>query len=243
MQLKQNRTLDEQIKVEILSFFGQILFWLNSELMVFKNVNHPDTENKNFVFACYHSQQCSLYAIKNREKLYSLVSQSMDGDLIAASGGRVGMRMIRGSSRRGGARAAMELIDKVNEGNSVAIAVDGPTGPVGVPKKGVIEVAKVTNTPIVPMVWYSPSPLLLKIPTWDKLQIPLCFVKAVILYGEPIDVPSDCSDEQFNEIKLHLQNVMKDMNEDVQKNYKKYYKEAIQNKEKSKSVVKWFLNE
>jgi len=242
-KLKQNRTIDEQIKVEILSFFGQILFWLNSRLMVFKNVNHPDTENKNFIFACFHSQQCGLYAIKNREKLYSLVSQSMDGDLIAASGGRVGMKMIRGSSRRGGSQATRELIDKIENGNSIAIAVDGPTGPVGVPKKGVIEIAKMTNTSIIPMVWHGDSPLMLKIPTWDKLQIPLLFVNTVAVYGEPIYVPADCNEEQLKEIKDKLQETLAKMNADIKANFRKYYKEGIQNKHKSKSVVKWFLNE
>ena len=139
MAIKETRKLSDNIKVKTAGFFGQILFLLNSHIMTFKNVNHPDVENHNYVFAVLHSQQCGLYSILNRENMFSMISRSTDGDLVALSGGRVGINSVRGSSKRGGATAALELIDKVKNGCSAALAIDGPRGPVGVVKPGGLE--------------------------------------------------------------------------------------------------------
>ena len=66
MAVQEQRELLKQIQVKIACFFGQILFFLNSHIMTFKNVNHPDNSEKNYVFACLHSQQCGIYSILNR---------------------------------------------------------------------------------------------------------------------------------------------------------------------------------
>ena len=240
MAIKETRKLSDNIKVKTAGFFGQILFLLNSHIMTFKNVNHPDVENHNYVFAVLHSQQCGLYSILNRENMFSMISRSTDGDLVALSGGRVGINSVRGSSKRGGATAALELIDKVKNGYSAALAIDGPRGPVGVVKPGVVQIAKNGGAPIIPMAWQTKSKYILKLPTWDKLLIPLLFVKAVALYGEPIDVPSDATEEQIEEIRLKVENEIKRLNEELANNYDEYYKKGIRNTHHSKSVVSWF---
>lgn len=240
MAIKETRKLSDNIKVKTAGFFGQILFLLNSHIMTFKNVNHPDVENHNYVFAVLHSQQCGLYSILNRENMFSMISRSTDGDLVALSGGRVGINSVRGSSKRGGATAALELIDKVKNGCSAALAIDGPRGPVGVVKPGVVQIAKNGGAPIIPMAWKTKSKCILKLPTWDKLLIPLLFVKAVALYGEPIDVPSDATEEQMEEIRLKVENEIKRLNEELANNYDEYYKKGIRNTHHSKSVVSWF---
>ena len=240
MAVKEERPLLKQIQVKIACFFGQILFFLNSHIMTFRNVNHPDNTDKNYVFACLHSQQCGIYSILNREKLYSMISRSTDGDLVAASGGRVGIQSVRGSSKRGGATAALELINKVKEGNSAALAVDGPRGPVGVIKMGAVQIAKTTGVPIIPFAWQTRSKCVLRLPTWDRLLIPLVFVKSVALYGEPIHVPQDANDEVMEECRLKVENAIKDLNAELDKNYYEYYKKGIRNMQRSKSVVPWF---
>lgn len=241
MAVKETRRTSEQIKVKVAGFFGQILFLLNSYIMTFKNVNHPDmSDGKHYVFAVLHSQQCGLYSILNRENMYSMISRSTDGDLVALSGGRVGINSVRGSSKRGGASAALELIDKVKNGCSAAFAADGPRGPVGVLKMGCVQVAKSGMVPIVPMAWQTRSKAVLKLPTWDKLLIPLLFVKSVALYGEPVNVPEDATDEQMEEIRLQVENEIKRLNEELDANYDEYYKKGIRNTHHSKSVVSWF---
>ncbi len=237
----KNESLKKYLISRIGCFLGQVLFLINSYCVIFKNINHPDmTEGKKYVFAIMHSQQCGAYAILNRENLYSMISYSRDGDLVAEAGGRVGINAVRGSSKRGGAAAALEMIDKVKAGASAFIAVDGPRGPVGVVKKGCVEIAKVGGAKIVPMAWKTTPLFTFTVNSWDKLQIPIVHSKTVSLYGEPIDVPADASDALMEEIRLKVETEIKRLNDDLDKNFKHYYKIGIVNSHKSKSVVSWF---
>lgn len=243
--MARKRDKNESLKKYILSrvgcFFGQVLFLINSYCVVFKNVNHPDmSDGKKYVFAIMHSQQCGAYSILNRENLYSMISYSRDGDLVAEAGGRVGINAVRGSSKRGGAAAALEMIDKVKAGASAFLAVDGPRGPVGVVKKGCVEIAKLGGAKIVPMAWKTTPLFTVTVNSWDRLQIPIVHSKTVSLYGEPIDVPADADEDMMEQIRLKVENEIKLLNEDLNKNFKQYYKTGIVNKHKSKSVVSWF---
>lgn len=236
----EKRRLHEIIKSKILSFFAQILFLINSYSLSFRNVNHPDTENGNFIFACWHAHQCALYSIKNRENMYSMISKSTDGDIIANAGGRVGIQSVRGSSKRGGADATRKLLDKLNEGFSAALAVDGPRGPKFKAKKGVVELAKLSGVPIIPMAWFGKSPFLIKFNTWDEFLFPFIFGTIVTLYGEPIYVPKDADKEVLEQYRNKLDEEMIRLNRELRENYDKYLKISVRNTEKSKSVVSWF---
>jgi lysophospholipid acyltransferase (LPLAT)-like uncharacterized protein len=44
--------------------------------------------------------------------------------------------------------------------------------------------------------------------TWDQTRIPKPFSKIIIYYGEPIFVPKDAKDEQFNEYLTKIADVM-----------------------------------
>ncbi len=237
----KNESLKKYIISRISSFLGQIFFLVNSYLCVFKNVNHPDmSEGNKYVFASWHSQLCGSYSILNRENVYYMISGSRDGDIVAEAGGRVGINAIRGSSKRGGATAALEMIEKVKNGASAYLAVDGPRGPVGVVKKGCVEIAKLGGAKIVPMAWKTTDWITITVNSWDKLQVPVIYCQSVALYGEPIEVPEDADDEMMEEIRLKVEAEINRINEDINKNFRHYYKTGIANRHKSKSVVPWF---
>ncbi len=237
----KNESLKKYIISRVSSFLGQLLFLVNSYLVVFKNVNHPNmSDGSKYVFASWHSQLCGSYAILNRENVYYMISGSRDGDIVAEAGGRVGINAIRGSSKRGGATAALEMIDKVKNGASAYLAVDGPRGPVGVVKKGCVEIAKLGGAKIVPMAWKTTDWFTITVKSWDKLQIPILYSQSVALYGEPIEVPADANEEQMEEIRLMVEKEINRVNEDLNKNFRQYYKTGIHNRHKSKSVVSWF---
>ena len=116
--------------------------------------------------------------------LKSRISKSFDGEIIAQAVEKMGFSTVRGSKNKkrkdkGGKEATFELVTKLKEGKNVAITVDGPTGPLHKVKKGVIKIAKLTGAPIIPVIWYSPSKCLGTLPTWDKIKIPLWFVKTI----------------------------------------------------------------
>jgi len=82
-----------------------------------------------------------------------LISQHQDGEIIARIISRFGHRAVRGSSTRGGALALRELIRLGRSGADLVVTPDGPKGPRQVAKLGVIQLAKATGLPIVPLAF------------------------------------------------------------------------------------------
>ena len=216
-----------------ITFFSNIvygLFRILERMIEIRNVNYPKLENK-VIFAMWHSDQCSLHGIpfEKRKNVNILISKSGDGEIIARVVHKWGFSTVRGSQdkgtrKKGGVRATMEMIEKINEGQNVAIMVDGPAGPLHKIKNGVIKVAKHTGGAIIPMVWYSPDKTLLKLPSWDKFKIPIGFTKIVNLYGEPIYVPEDSTPEDNIKIKKQLKKALLDLEKKAPEAFKEAYK-------------------
>ncbi len=79
-----------------------------------------------------------------------LVTIGRDGDWAAALLHRLGCRVVRGSSRRGGAAAFKGLLDKIKGSDGpTAIVVDGPLGPAGEAKEGAVACGMMTGRPVV----------------------------------------------------------------------------------------------
>ena len=140
-----------------------------------------------------------------------MISKSNDGDIIAAATEHMGIRVVRGSYKRAGASASLAMIEKLEQGESAAITIDGPRGPRGKVKDGVINIAKLTGVPIVPMTWYSPSKWLLKFNTWDEFRFPVLGVKTIAVYGEPIYIPADCSKEEAENLRQKVETALNDL--------------------------------
>ena len=201
----------------MLSFLTKHFYAFESLFYNCKNINFP--KEKPAIFALWHAHQCALYANEDRGNLNVMISKSQDGDIIAAATEHMGIKVVRGSHKRSGAAASLALIEKLEQGECAAITIDGPRGPFGVVKDGVINIAKLTQVPIIPMVWYSPSKWLLKFNTWDNFRFPLLGVKTIAVYGDPIYVPSDCSKEEAESYRLKVENALKDLYKYAQDNF------------------------
>ena len=222
--------IDKPKEVSFVSELVYRLFRVLEAMIEIRNVNYPKLEEK-VIFAMWHSDQCSLHGIpfEKRKNVNILISKSGDGEVIARVVQRWGFSTVRGSKdigerKKGGVRATMEMIEKVNEGQNVAIMVDGPAGPLHEIKNGVIKVAKHTGGAIIPMVWYSPNKSLVKLPTWDKFEIPLGFTKLVNLYGEPIYVPENSTPEEDKAIKEKLKKALFELEKQAPEAFKEAYK-------------------
>ena len=84
---------------------------------------------------------------------------------------------------------------------------------------GIINIAKLSQVPIVPMIWYSPSKWLLEFNTWDKFRFPILGVKTIAVYGEPIYIKSDCTPEEAEEYRLTVENKLKELYQYAQDNF------------------------
>ncbi len=211
-------SIDKKYSTPLLAFLVKHFYTFESWFYDCKNINFP--KDKPVIFALWHAHQCALYANEDRGHLNVMISKSNDGDIIAAATQQVGIKVIRGSHKRSGAAASLAMIEKLEQGENAAITIDGPRGPKGVVKDGIINIAKLSQVPIVPMTWYSPSKWWLKFNTWDEFRFPLLGVKTIAIYGEPIYVPSDCSKEETELYRQKLETALNDLYKQAQENFK-----------------------
>lgn len=135
--------------------------------------------------------------------LWALFSLSNDGEMQSRIFKRFGFQVIRGSTGRGGARAAIEAIRLLRQGDAVAITPDGPRGPVEVVQGGVILMAQKSGAALIAIG--SAAKPRIRAPTWDSYMVPLPFSRAAIVFGEPIYVPENASEQEIEGCRIRLE--------------------------------------
>ena len=135
-----------------------------------------------------------------------IISQSRDGEMIARVAIRLGFRPVRGSSSHGGMQALAAIIKDLALNPIAVHAVDGPQGPKGVVKAGLIRMAQLSRAAIFPVyisvdrAWITRS--------WDRFLIPKPFSRILIRWEDPIFVPEDMDSATFEAIRLDLESKM-----------------------------------
>jgi len=144
-------------------------------------------------------------------RLAVMVSASKDGNIIAEVLRRNNYLLARGSSGRGASQAFHTMLDMVRDGCSGGITVDGPTGPPYDAKNGIITIATLTGTPIMPFVLdASPS---LEFNSWDRAILPLPFSRITGAYAsEPIMVPEGLDEAGIETYRLKLTDSLNRLN-------------------------------
>lgn len=132
------------------------------------------------------------------------VSLSRDGDRIAEVLRRLGFGPSpRGSSSRGAARLLAALIRSSREGQTLGILCDGPRGPAGRAKPGVVAVARAGGRPVVPVgIAASPS---LAFGSWDRVILPLPFARVVFTFGPPRTVDRTTDRDRLEAVRDQLE--------------------------------------
>ncbi len=119
------------------------------------------------------------YYYRPKFPMTGLVSASKDGAYLCAFFKLFGILAARGSYKRRGARAVMELIDAIAGGSDVFITPDGPRGPANKAKAGFATVAKESGARIVALK-ITPRSYWRISKTWDSLIIPKPFSSATV---------------------------------------------------------------
>lgn len=219
--MAQNRPLKERIKLGILIRLLKLFFLTEQHFLKIKSINYPSEQ---FILSMWHCHQCLVYGIKDKSKFYALISASNDGEIIAKAAECLNIKSVRGSTKRRGVAASLELIEKLKEGNSAAIMVDGPRGPRGKVKDGIINISKISGVPIIPVAWKSKDKTFFTFNTWDKFQVPFGPCNTVALYGDPIHIPSELTKDETKVWCEKVENEMSKLEEDLESNYEKYLK-------------------
>lgn len=164
-------------------------------------------KKQRFLYAFWHQRQVFFTYTHRDDGAAVLVSRSKDGELIAETMRLSRIAACRGSSSRGGAVAAREMIEAVEQGLDIGITPDGPKGPAREVKPGVLFLAQKLGIPILPLTNAMTHRLELK-KAWDRFQVPLPFGRAVLVYAPPIWVKEgDDLEAKAAELKAALDRI------------------------------------
>jgi lysophospholipid acyltransferase (LPLAT)-like uncharacterized protein len=176
---------------------------------IFLNREYEDQicKKRPFACACFHGTMLFPVYYCRRYPGVVMVSRSWDGEVIDRSIRRMGYDTTRGSSSRGGKEALWEMIDIINDRKYCSgLAVDAPRGPSRQVKIGIVVVAKETGQPVVPMVSWATRQIQFK--SWDSMILPLPFSTIVIAFGKPTDVPAGLGNEEYENLRLEIEQEM-----------------------------------
>jgi hypothetical protein len=126
-----------------------------------------------------------------------LISASKDGELIARTMDYFGIGSIRGSSTRGGRAAFREMLQAAGEPVDLVFTPDGPKGPRHQVKEGIVQLARLSRRPVVPMAFACSRGVRFR--SWDRFLLPLPPGRGVYAFGPPLYYEDEANAASFRQ--------------------------------------------
>ena len=146
------------------------------------------------LYTCYYLR---------RTALTMMISQSRDGDLIARVARCFGIQAVRGSTSRRGGRAVVELARAMRAGRTGGITPDGPRGPRYRLQPGALLAAQRAGAAVIPVsIAFSRRKVFR---SWDRFRFPCPGARAVLILGEPLEVPPGARGEALDALAAELE--------------------------------------
>jgi lysophospholipid acyltransferase (LPLAT)-like uncharacterized protein len=165
------------------------------------------------IFTSWHVCIFSATWFWRNRSIVVMSSNSRDAEYTARVIKRFGYGAVRGSSTRGGRRALAEMAECLENGMEVGFTIDGPRGPAFVAKPGAVTLARHTAQAILP--FHISAKRYIELPSWDRLQIPVPFTRAIVLIAEPIYVPGGSSAEEVMGKQAAVQTALDSLRRDA----------------------------
>ncbi len=221
----------KSIKKKLVNWFGPWLgYWVIRILgrtMRFEVVN-PEVQKSflergiPYIGAFWHGRLLMMPFGYEGKKLSFLVSPHRDGLIIGKALKQFGFNPIFGSSTRGGSSALTAMVEAIQNGSDMAIVPDGPRGPRQKLQFGVIELARRTGNPILPLSFSASKKRIFK--TWDRFLLPYPFSKGVFIWGDPIYVDRDGDRDYLEEMRRFVERRLNELTEEADRYFNKQYR-------------------
>jgi lysophospholipid acyltransferase (LPLAT)-like uncharacterized protein len=157
---------------------------------------------------CWHAKAISLFPLLEGFDAWILTNRSFRGQVIAALAGHFGYHSILLDHKHG--QELQELLDELlQKHRCLAIAVDGPLGPLHRVRPSLVRLASQLKLVVVPLS-VAAQPKIVMRRRWDKMEIPLPFSRVLFGVGKPFKVPPDV---QPNEIEAWMERIRKNIEE------------------------------
>lgn len=212
------KRLTDGLSLYVAPLLAALLIRLVGRTWRYTTVNRGEAKSvrpagKGLIYAIWHGRMLPLAYMYRDRSVQALVSQHRDGEVASRIAARLGYGTVRGSSTRGGARGFQALLNKIHAGFDVVIMPDGPHGPACRVQPGVIRLAQLSGSRIVPVTHGVSKRTILN--SWDGFIIPKPFSRCVVLYGDPIVVPSNASSAVCEEKRIELEQALNRMSREA----------------------------
>ncbi len=172
---------------------------------IFQNGGHA-------IFAFWHNRFVLMpYYYRQRlgkERIAVMVSHSRDGRIVENFLDRFRFRTVRGSSSRGGKRAALEMLRLLKEDWDAAVTPDGPRGPRYRVQDGILTLASVSRLPIVPVSYASSLRYVFR-NSWDHFRLPLPGSRIYMVFERPLAVERELDENDRRKYRRELRRRMR----------------------------------
>ena len=214
------KRLHDSLTFRVLPYVGAFLFRVFALTIRFEEKGSEtmaafERDRRPYIAAFWHGHILMMLASPYRMRSKAMISSHRDGELISKMAAHFGVGSIRGSTTRGGIQALKGAIRAVHQGFKVVVTPDGPRGPRYIVQPGVIELARVTGVPIIPIVFSCTRKKIFS--SWDRFILPYPFTRGVFFYGEPFYVERQMGKEALEIKRKELEKRMQRMMEQVER--------------------------
>ncbi len=206
--------LKRLLNLRIFSYIGLFIIKIISSTYKIR-IMSPEIERDIFkrgqipIYASWHQRFFpGITFLASRKPISIMISQSRDGELISRIVNILGWHPVRGSSSKGGRHALKEINKLIHEGYKVAHIVDGPTGPLGVVKPGLLLIAQASGMPIVPSIASAEKKWVFN--SWDQFMVPKPFSRVILRFVGEIYIPRELRGSDFEIKRSFIEDILKE---------------------------------
>ncbi len=203
----------------LLPYIGLLLvkiITLTNRVSVVDPKNETDTISRHntLIYASWHQRFFpGITFFTKRKPIAIMISQSRDGEFVSRIADLFGWLPVRGSSSKGGVRALVRIKKLTRNGYNIGHIVDGPRGPFGVVKPGLLRIAQVSGKPIVPAIISAQKKWIFN--SWDRFMVPKPFSRIIIRFGDAIYIPPNLDQDHFENQRLLVEHRLKRLYQDT----------------------------
>ena len=172
-----------------------------------KYVENLWKKNESFILCFWHGRLLMMpLSWNNKKKINVLISAHSDGQLLSKTVKYFDIKTIIGSSSKGGSEAIRNIIKSLKSGISIGMTPDGPRGPRMKINSVIIKIASLTGNKIVPLSYSVKKKIFLN--SWDKFLVALPFGKGCFIWGKPIKIKKNISNNEDLKLSNKLEKIL-----------------------------------
>ena len=172
-----------------------------------KYVENLWKKNESFILCFWHGRLLMMPLSWNiKKKINVLISAHSDGQLLSKTVKYFDIKTIIGSSSKGGSEAIRNIIKSLKSGISIGMTPDGPRGPRMKINSAIIKIASLTGNKILPLSYSVKKKIFLN--SWDKFLVALPFGKGCFIWGKPIKIKKNISNNEDLKLSNKLEKIL-----------------------------------